>query len=176
MKTTTLFLIALCLAFCAASQIKAIGNINFGMDKKQVQALIKADRDAHRLKVGGGYFEPVPLSFKYDNGLSKMVFNYVADNAEIGLNTAAVYELINNCRETVKQAGGNVVLEQDFKTGNPLVMQINGKALLFMVSGGMRSISGTVYNVTMKMITAEQYEAGTNGLIKENANEAKTKL
>ena len=159
------------------AQIKAIGNLYFGMDKKEVQAAVKADRDAHFLTVGNGRFVPVLMSFKYDNGLSKLVFNYSANNNTIGLTETQTKELVALAETVLTNAGATLLTRNDdLKSEAQLAMLINQKAVVIYVAGGTRTSRGMEYQVCMKMITEAQYTAETTGVTDKNTTEAKNKL
>jgi hypothetical protein len=177
MKKIILLSVAVLFYITSPAQIKAIGNVNFGMDKKEVQDAVKADREAHSLTIGEGVFVPVLMSFKYENGLSKLVFNYKPNKNVTGLTATESTELIAKAETVLTNAGATILLRNDdLKSEHQLVAAMNEKAVVIYVAGGMRTSRGMEYQVSMKMITEAQYTAETTGVTNKNSTEAKSKL
>lgn len=103
-----IILVCFTLSSQAQKEIPAIGEINFGISKKEARRIYKNDRETYYLKFGKNTFNPTIIGSKFMPGLQRLSFNHSIKDGSTGTNDRKSAELCLQMEEYFKGLGGKI--------------------------------------------------------------------
>jgi len=108
----TLFVGLLC---SANAQQKAFGDLCFGMTKKEAKTAYKANKENHKIEIGGFYFHASPHNCKYDeNGLFRVSLYALCVPFKKYLDENNTENLMKAIKKVFTEAGYDVIDQHVF--------------------------------------------------------------
>lgn len=109
MKITVAILL-LCFGLNTQAQevVNAIGEINFGISKKEAKRTYKINKQSYYLEFGQHTFNPTIMGSRFFPGLQRLTFNHSIKDGSTGANDRESAELCLLMEEHFKSQGGKI--------------------------------------------------------------------